>query len=259
MQKALLAGLLGGAACGMAGVFVVLMRISFIGVCIAHAAFAGALTATLLGLPPQAGGLALGMGAAASVRPLSRRASFNPDIATSIIFSFMLSLAMLVLGLLPGSRAEGLGLVWGSILTVTAADLWLLGMACGLSFVFILLFFKELQAVTCHPEAARAAGIAVEGITQGIFLLLGLIIAAGLKTIGGLLIYSLIVTPAAAAYQITYSLKRMFVLAGVFGVCACWGGLLLSAWTGLPSGAVIVLAGIAIFGVCLALGKKRRA
>jgi len=159
IQRALLAGLLSGLTCGLAGVFVVLLRISFVGVCIAHAALAGALVSVFFGLPPLPGAMTLSLGAAAAISPLAGRGGISPDTATGVVFSVMLGVSMLALGLLPGARSDGLGLIWGSIMTVTRWDVWFLA-AVAVPFLFFLVFlFKEVQAVLCHKDAALAACI----------------------------------------------------------------------------------------------------
>jgi len=82
-------------------------------------------------------------------------------------------------------------------------------------------------------------------------------VTACLPSVGGLLVYSLIINPAAAAYQLTYSLRRMFLLAAFFGVASCEAGLLLSYCLDLPAGASIVLVSSALFVLCAALSPKR--
>lgn len=258
MQRALLAGLLSGIACGVAGVFVVLLRISFVGVCIAHAALAGALASVFLGFAPLPGALILSLIAAAAISPLAEKGSMSPDTATGVIFSVMLSVSMLALGLLPGARSDGLGLIWGSILTVSAPDVWLLLLTALAVCGFVHFFFKEVQAVLCHRETALACGIPAKAIGQAMLLLLGLVVASGMKSVGGLLIYSLIVSPAAAAYQLTYKLSRMFLLAAFFGAVSCWTGLWFAWLLNWPSGATIVLSATCILICAVAFSPKRR-
>lgn len=258
IQRALLAGLLSGIACGMAGVFVVLLRISFVGVCISHAALAGALVSVFLGFAPLGGAILVSLVAAAAIGPLAEKGSMSPDTATGVIFSVMLSASMLALGLLPGARSDGLGLIWGSILTVSAADVWLLLLVAAIVCGFVHFLFKEVQAVLCHRDTARASGIASRAIGQAMLLILGLVVASGIKSVGGLLIYSLIVSPAAAAYQLTYKLGRMFFLAALFGVLSCWTGLWFAWLLSWPSGATIVLSATCILIVAVICSPKRK-
>lgn len=258
LQRALLMAILGGCVCGAMGVFVVLWRMSLVGMCISHAAFAGALVGLWLGFPPLAGGLAASLGAASLVGPLADRPGFSLDTAMGVMFSVVMSLSMLALGLLPGARTEGLSLIWGSLLTVTAFDLKLMAAAALLLFLFIFLFFKEIQAIIGQRRAALAAGIPARGIYYASLILMGLVVAFALKAIGGLLIYSLIVTPAAAALQLTYSLRNMFVISALLGGAASALGLWLSFYLGAPPGASIVLLAALLLILCMLFSPKKR-
>ena len=259
LQRALLMAVLGGSVCGTIGVFVVLWRMSLVGMCISHAAFAGALLALWLGFPPLAGGLVAGLGAASLAGPLAERPGFSLDTAMGVIFSVVMSLAMLALGLLPGARTEGLSLIWGNLLTVTAFDLKLMGATGLLLFAFIFLFFKEIQAIIGHRQAALAAGIPTKAIYYASIILMGLVVAFALKGIGGLLIFSLIVTPAATALQWTYSLRRMFALSALFGAVGSATGLWLSFHLALPPGAAIVLVAAGLLLLSMAFSPKKKA
>ena len=258
MQNAVLAGLCGGITCSIIGVFVVTMHLSFMGVCIAHAAFAGALMGIWLGFNPLIGALVFSLVSAGIIGPMADRGELSPDTSIGIIFSLMLGLAFLFLGLMPGSRTEALNLFWGSILTVSRQDLAFLGGVTAVEIGLVLVFYKEIQAVICHRQVALAVGIPATLIFYGLLFATGLTITASLRSIGGLLIYALIINPAAAAYQLTYSLKRMLLLASLFGVVSCFAGLAASYFLDIPSGASIVITSCAIFGVATAFSPKRK-
>ena len=258
MQNAVLAGLLGGIACSVVGVFVVTMHLSFIGVCIAHAAFAGALLGLWLGFNPLLGALLFSLTSAAIIGPVADRGELNPDTSIGIIFSLMLGLAFLFMGLMHGARTEALNLFWGSILTITRQDIIFLAATTGVIVGLVVAFYKEIQAVICHRHVALAVGIPATVIFYGLLFSTGVTITASLQSIGGLLIYCLILNPAAAAYQLTYSLKRMLLIAVAFGVVSCWAGLAASYWLDIPSGAAIVIISAIIFGLATAFSPKRK-
>ena len=258
MQNAALAGLCGGITCSVVGVFVVTMHLSFIGVCIAHAAFAGALLGIFLGFDPLISALVFSLVSAGIIGPMADRGELSPDASIGIIFSLMLGLAFLFLGLMPGSRTEALNLFWGSILTVSRQDLVFLGGVTAVEIGLVLVFYKEIQAVVCHRQVALAVGIPATLIFYGLLFATGLTITASLRSIGGLLIYALILNPAAAAYQLTYSLRRMLLIASAFGVISCWAGLAASYLLDIPSGASIVITACVIFGVATAFSPKRK-
>lgn len=256
LQRALVMALLAGSVCGAMGVFVVLWRMSLVGMCISHAAFAGALVGLWLGFPPLASGLVGSLGAASLVGPLADRPGFNLDTAMGIIFSIVMSLAMLALGLLPGARTEGLGFIWGSLLTVTTFDLWLMGCGGALLFLFVSLFFKEIQIIMGQKKTAIALGIPVKSIYYASLILMGLIVAFALKAVGGLLIYSLIVTPAAGALYLAYDLGTMFILSAGMGALAAVGGLWLSCYLAVPPGAAIVLVAALFLALAMLFSPK---
>ena len=258
MQNAILAGLCGGITCSVVGVFVVTMHLSFIGVCIAHAAFAGALLGLWLGFNPLIGALLFSLASAAIIGPMADRGELNPDTSIGIVFSLMLGLAFLFMGLMPGARTEALSLFWGSILTVTRQDLIFLAVTTAAIVGLAVIFYKEIQAVICHREVALAVGIPATVVFYGLLFSTGVTITASLQSIGGLLIYSLILNPAAAAYQLTYSLKRMLLIAIAFGIISCWAGLAASYLLDTPSGASIVITSSVIFGLATAFSPKRK-
>ncbi len=258
MQNAILTAFLGGIACGSIGVFVVLMRMPFIGVCMAHAAFAGALLGLLLGFNPLIGAFVFSLLAAAVVGPLADRGQLSPETSVGVIFSLMLGLAFLFMGLMPGTKSGALELLWGSILTNTRGDVIILAVVTVLVIGLILLFYKEIQATIFHRGMALSVGIPATAILYGILFLTGATITATLRSIGGILIFSLILNPAAAAYQLTYSMKKMFLLSAGFGVLSGWLGLLFSYLLDIPSGATIVVTSSVIFLVAAIFSPKRR-
>jgi len=258
MQNAILSAFLGGVACGTIGVFVVLMRMPFIGVCMSHAAFAGALLALWLGFNPLIGAFVASFIAAGIIGPLADRGELGPDTSVGIIFSLMLGLAFLFMGLMPGTKSGALELLWGSILTNTRSDVILLGIVASVVVGLVFAFYKEFQATIFHRDMALAVGIPATVIFYGILFLTGATVTVCLRPIGGLLIFSLILNPAAAAYQLTYSMKRMFLLSAGFGVLSGGIGLLMSYLFNIPSGATIVITSAAIFGIATIFSPKRK-
>ncbi len=258
MQNAILSAFLGGVACGVIGVFVVLMHMPFIGVCMSHAAFAGAMLGLWLGFNPLLGAFGFCLIAAAIIGPLADRGELSPDTSVGVIFSLMLGLAFLFMGLIPGTKSGALEILWGSILTNTRSDVMLLGIVAAVVVGLVIAFYKEFQATIFHRDMALAVGIPATAIFYGVLFLTGATITASLRPIGGLLIFSLILNPAAAAYQLTYSMKRMFLLSAGFGVLSGWIGLLMSYLFNIPSGATIVITSSVIFLIANIFSPKKK-
>ena len=258
MQNAIISAFLGGIACATIGVFVVLMHMPFIGVCMAHAAFAGALLGLWLGFNPLVGAFAVSLLSAAIIGPLADRGELSPETSIGVIFSLMLGLAFLFMGLMPGTKSSALELLWGSILTNTRGDIILLGIVAFIVVTLVIIFFKEIQATIYNRDTALAVGIPAVLFLYGILFFTGATITASLRSIGGLLIFSLILNPAAAAYQLTYNMKKMFILAAAFGVLSGWIGLLFSYLFDAPSGATIVVTSSVIFMIAAIFSPKRK-
>ncbi len=258
MQNAILSAFLGGIACATIGVFVVLMHMPFIGVCMSHAAFAGALLGLWLGFNPLVGAFGVSLLSAAIIGPLADRGELSPETSIGVIFSLMLGLAFLFMGLMPGTKSGALELLWGSILTNTRSDIILLGIVAVVVVALVFFFYKEIQATIFNRDTALAVGIPAAIFLYGILFLTGATITASLRSIGGLLIFSLILNPAAAAYQLTYNMKKMFLLAAAFGVLSGWVGLIFSYFFDLPSGATIVVTSSVIFAIAALFSPKRK-
>jgi len=258
LAKPLVAAVLGGLVCGVVGVWVVLMNIPFVGVAMSHAAFAGAVTGLLLGVNPLLVAAVFCLAASLLIGPMAERADIEPNVSLGIIFSVVLGFAFLAIGLMRGPRSDAHSLIWGSILLVSARDLVLMAAAAAAVLVFLGLFYKEIQAVLYNREVARAVGIPERALFFAMLVLCGLSVTANLNTIGGLLIFSLVINPPSAAYQLTWRLRTMFVLSALFGVVSCLVGLVVSWLTDAPSGAVIIITSSVIFGIALLLSPKRR-
>lgn len=258
MQNAIMTAVLGGIACSTIGVFVVLMRLPFIGVCMSHAAFAGALLGVWLGFNPLLGALVFSLVAAAVIGPLADRGELNPETSVGVIFSLMLGLAFLFIGLMPSTKSAAMDLLWGSILTNTRGDVLLLGIVAAVVVGLVIVFYKEVKATIFHREMALWVGIPATVVLYSILFLTGATITATLRSIGGLLIFSLILNPAAAAYQLTYDMKKMFLLSAIFGVAAGLAGLIISYLFNLPSGATIVVVSSLIFMFAAIFSPKKR-
>jgi manganese/iron transport system permease protein len=258
IQRALIASVLGGTICGIVGVWVVMMRIPFVGVAMSHAAFAGAIFGLLLNVDPLLSALIFCFISTALIGPIADRGDIDPNISIGIIFSIVLGIAFLGMGLIQGSKAEALNFIWGNILIISSKDLFNLAVIAVVVIVFFFFMYKEIQAILFNREMARAIGIPETVLFYCLLFLCGGTVTVNLNIIGGLLIFSLIVNPPSSAYQLTYSLKKMYILSVCFAIGSCLLGLFFSYIFNVPSGAVIIIVSSAIFGISLALSPKRR-
>lgn len=260
-------GLLAGGSSGLLSVYIVGMRIPFLGVCVAHAALAGAVFGALAGLEgPMLLAPAL-VGAAVTALALGlsdpRKIHMDANVVMGLLFSVTMGLAFLGLGLFQTfgrSDNDVRSLLWGSLFYCRWPDVWLMLGASAALGLFVLAFGKEMRAILFSRADAQAAGVRATAVWTGFLILTALVMTVNFQTVGGLMIYSLITNPAAAAFQLVRGSRRAILLAVVFGAVSGLGGFLLSAVTDLPSGAVIVLLSAAIVAVAaVAGGLTRRA
>ncbi len=246
----IVAGAIAGASCGLLGVYLVALRLPFIGVFISHTAMAGSVFAYLVGLDPTVGPVVVSSLASmclAGIRPGHSR--IDPNVALAILFSLMLGLTFLGIGLVEGSRSEILGLLWGSILFVRAGSVVVIAVAAVAFAVFAMLFNKELKVLLFSRTIASATGVH-ETFVYALFLgLAGIVLAVNLPLVGGLMIFSLITNPAAAAYQICRGHRAVIVASTLFGVLSAVGGFIASYYLNLPTGACIVLTSALLFAL----------
>jgi len=246
----IIAGAIAGASTGFLGVYIVGMRMPFIGTCISHAAMAGTIFSCLLGISPAIGAFVFSVLAATSMTAIPpEKSRLDTNVGLAILFSFLLGLTFLGIGLMENSRSEILGLLWGSILFVKIYSVMAIALIALLVGAFSFLFNKEMKVLLFSRSIASATGVH-EGFVYAIFLALcGLTISVNLPIIGGLMIFSLITNPAAAAYQICRDHKAVVITATLFGVLSTVVGFLVSFWLDLPTGACIVLTSTLIFAV----------
>ncbi len=259
IQRAVVACVLCGAGCSMLSVFVVLMKMPLIGVSMSHAAFAGAVLGMLLNVNPFVSGFVVCLLAAGILGPLSDRSDIAPENVLGIMFSFLMGLAFLGMGILTRTKAGALNLMWGSLLSLSGSDIRILAVITTLLALFVALFFKEIRTVLFSRRLAASSGVPEKTIYYALLLLTGAVVSANLATVGGLLIFALLVQPGATALQLTYNLKHFFLIAAAAGIGACVSGLLLSYLFDIPSGASVVLMTTVTFAAAYAASPKRRA
>jgi len=244
------AGAIAGASTGFLGVYIVGMRMPFIGTCISHAAMAGTIFSCLLGIHPAIGAMIFSVLSAVSMAAIPpEKSRLDTNVGLAILFSFLLGLTFLGIGLMENSRSEILGLLWGSILFVQKKSVIAITAIALLVGLFSILFNKEMKVLLFSRAIASATGLH-EGFVYCLFLALcGITLSVNLQIIGGLMIFSLITNPAAAAYQICRGHKAVVVTATLFGVLSAVLGFLASFWLDLPTGACIVLVSTLIFAI----------
>ncbi len=252
MQRALAAGLLMGALCPLLGVFVVIRRMSFFGDAIAHSAFTGIALGLLLGVEPGLAAVVFAIVVALGMGFLQARSRIPSDTIIGVFFSGAAALGILLIGLLQGYRTNLFAYLFGDILTIGWPDLRMTALLLvGVAGVIAALWRPLLQ-VALNRDLAAVQGVSVPAMEYTLMVLLAVTVAVSIKLVGILLVTALLIIPAAAARNVSGSVRQMCVLAVVFGEVAACAGLFGSYGLNTASGPTIVMASIALFIASLA-------
>ncbi len=251
MQRALVAGVLVSLLLSLLGFFVVLRRMSFMGVGIEHAAFGGVGLGAFLNIPIFISAALFSIAAGLGIGAVTRRGLVREDTSIGIFSAAGMALGVLFLALKRGYAADAISYLFGSILAVTALDLWLIAGVALVVVFLITLFFKELLATSFDPELARASGIPEGFLYYLLLAMIALGIVAAIKIVGVILVSALLVLPAATARQWSLNYRTVLGLSLGFGLVSAVGGLVISYWLDTPSGATIVLLATVIFLISL--------
>ncbi len=258
VQRAVLASLLVGTSCSLVGVYVVLRGLAFIGAGISHAAFGGVALGFLLGWNPLLTAVGFCLATTGAIHATSQAGRMRLDSSIGIYYALTMALGVLFVGLMRSYDARLYGYLFGNILSVTRFDLAIIAALTSVVVVTVAVFFKEFQLLSFDPEMAEALGLRAGALSFVMLLLVALTIVLSLDAVGVMLVFALVVTPASAAYQLTYNYRALFALSVLFGNLSCLVGLALSYWLDVPSGATIVLTASALFFACLWCSPKRR-
>lgn len=243
------AAVIGGGSMGCLGAYVIGMRIPFLSIVMSHAALVGAVAAYLLKLPIFPIALAASLLSSFLLGQLiSRDIRIKSETHTGILFSLMIGLAFLGMGLVRNDITPMLSLMWGNLLFVTTTDIFIMGAVAIALFLFCLLFYKELKVILFSPALALVSGIPVKLITSLFLIMAAGVITANLSSVGGLLIYSLLTCPAAAAYEVARDMRSVLITSGLLGMAGAVGGFIISYKADLPTGACITLVLVFLYG-----------
>jgi manganese/iron transport system permease protein len=245
------------------GTYVVLRGMAFFGDALAHAILPGIAVGYLAGGGAR-GPLfwwalftavisALGIGA------ISRSTKIKEDTAIGIIFAGTFALGVALISTVRSYTVDLAHFLFGDVLGVRSADLWLIGIFGGLILLSVLAFYKEFMVLSFDPVLAATLRLPVRFLDFLLIILIAVAIVVSLQTVGVALMVAMLVTPAATAYLLTRRLPVMMALAAASAAFSGVMGLYLSYYLSIASGAAVVLTCTAIFGlVWVAQALRRR-
>ncbi len=256
MVRGLAASVLVGVVCAVVGTYVVLRGMAFLGDALAHTILPGVAVGYLVhnGARAPLFWWALGTAvlSALGIGAISQSRRLREDTAIGIIFAGMFALGVALISTVR-SYAVDLGhFLFGDVLGVSSQTLRLTAFFAFLVLALVFAFYKELLAVSFDRVFAATLRLPVRALDNLLLILLAVTIAIALQTVGVTLMVAMLVTPAATAYLLTRRLPVMMALAALFAALASLGGLYLSYYWSIASGAAVVLLATLWFGVVFA-------
>nr|WP_040864561.1 metal ABC transporter permease [Nocardia exalbida] len=257
VQQALLAAALLGLLSGVIGPLIISRQMSFAVHGTSELSLTGAAAALLAGVGVGLGAIAGSVVAAVLFGLLGTRAR-ERDSVIAVVLSFGLGLSVLFLWLGPDRAGSKFSLLTGQVVSVGNNGLGLLTV-CTAGVIAVLAFvYRPLLFASSDPEVAVARGVPVRALSIVFAVLLGITAAFGVQIVGALLVLALLITPAAAAAQLTADPIRATVLAVLFAEIAAVGGILLSLAPGVPVSTFVTTISFLIYVACRLLGARNR-
>jgi len=256
MQRGLVATLLVGVVCAVMGTFVVLKGLAFIGDAVSHAAFPGLVIAYILGLPLYLGGAVAAVSTALAIGLVSRRSRLRFDTSVGVLFAGTFAFGVLLYSTIKGYVGDLLGYLLGNVLGISVGDLVQVALLGAIVLAVVILIRKELLFATFDPLGAAASGLPVAALEYLLLGLLGVTIVVSIQAVGVILVVAMLVTPAATAQLLVVRFEPLMLLAAAMAMIAALGGLYLSFYLNVASGASIVLVETLFFVLALLFGPR---
>ena len=246
MRNAWMGGTIVALAAGLMGYFIVVRHSAFAAHALAHIGLPGATGAVLIGLPAAAGLGAFCIGGALVIGALGKRTS-DREVATGTVLAFATGLGLLFNSLATRNSSTLTNVLFGNLLAISSQQLLsffalLLLTAAGVAFIFRPLLFTSVNV-----KVAEAKGVPVRALSIAFMVLLGLTVTMAVQAVGTLLLFALVVTPAATALMLTARPILAMAVSAVIGLVSVWAGLVLSAMFNMPPSFVIVTIACAVW------------
>lgn len=239
--------------CPLIGVFLVPRRLSLIADTLAHVALAGVAIGLLVGASPILGALVVTVLGALGMERLRSHGALQGDAALAVFLSGGFALAVVLISLARGFNADLFAILFGSILTVSPADVWLISALGTLVVLTILLSYRRLFAITLHEDLARTSGVPVTALNLMLTLLTALTTVVAMRMVGVLLVSAMIVIPTLTGFAIGRSFRWATVVAVVAALAAVAVGLTAAYYLRLAAGGAVVLTALLIFAAVAVL------
>ncbi|MDE2006805.1 MAG: metal ABC transporter permease [Rhodospirillales bacterium] len=234
MRHAFLACAIVGALSGAVGWFLVLRGQSFAGHALGHIGFAGATGAALIGAAPFWGLIGMTLLGGIGMGLLGERAG-QRDVAIGVVLALALGLGLLFLHFYTGYAGTAMALLFGNVLGVSAGALARMAVLAALALAALAGLARPLIAASLQPELAEARGVRVGAVGVGFLAIAAVAVAESAQIVGVLLVFALLIAPAATAQRLTARIGWGVALAAAIAIAEAWGGLIAAYLTDWPA------------------------
>jgi zinc/manganese transport system permease protein len=262
MRQALLAGTILSVVAGLVGYFVVLRHQAFAGEALSDVAFTGALGGAVLGINPLLSLLVTTIAVALAMGGFGERLR-GRDVAIGTVLAWVLGLGVLFINLFAahvsgtGTGFSGVTVLFGNLLGISAAQTRVIAVVSACAILALALIARPLLFASLDPDVAAARGVPVRPLGLGFMVLLAVTVSEATLAVGALLVFALLLLPAAIAQQLVTRPYVALVLAAVLAVLFTWVGVAVGFYTGFPSSVCISL--LAFAGYAAVVGGSRLA
>ncbi len=250
--RGLISAALVGGLCGFIGVYVVLRRMSYIGHGLAHAIFGGAVVSYIMSINFYAGASVWGLVSALLINLTTSKRKIGADAAIGIVTTASFALGIALISRYKSFTRSFDAALFGNILGVTDGDLIAIVAVVAASLLIVLVGYKFFLFTTFDPEVARYYGVPTGWADSMLALVLAATIVVSIQVLGVTMIAAAIVIPPIVARLLTNSFGTMMLLSAGVGAFCGTGGIYLSYYVDVSSGATVVLFSATLFMLVLA-------
>ena len=259
LRYALAAGILVAITCAVAGTFVVLRGLAFVGDALAHGVLPGIATALLLGVSGIVGAAVGAVAMMGGVSLVTRRFRLSGDTAIGLLFVGMLALGVIITSRSDAFVGDLTRILFGELLGVSRSDLLL--QVCALVLVGLIAFVgrRPFLLLSVDEGLARTSGFSIRLFHNAMLTMVAITVVASFQTVGTLLVLGMLIAPAATGALFARRISSMMTIAALVGTLSTYIGLLLSYHFDIAAGATIVLTAVMFFALTAVLTEIRKA
>jgi ABC-type Mn2+/Zn2+ transport system permease subunit len=257
MTQALIAGILVSIACAVAGTFVILRGMAFIGDALAHGVLPGIALAFLLGLPGILGAAVGAVFMIGGVTLITQRSRLSSDTAIGLLFIGMLSLGVVIVSRSSSFSGDLTRILFGEIMGIGISSIWIQVAATLVIGITAFICARPFLLLSFDPEQAQVAGFSSKLYHNIMLFMIAATIIVSFQTVGTLLVFGLLIAPAGAGALLARRIRSMMAWATFFGALSVYIGLLLSYHFSLAAGASIILVTTVIFFIVFIIQNVR--